>query len=58
VAVRDESTLNSIADSNHSCEIESDYIIDGNRSDSIEINRARKICSLLSFRNETMSNVQ
>ena len=58
VAVCDESSLNSVADSNHSCLIEAEYGVDGNETDSREINRARKIYSLLASRNETMSNVQ
>ncbi len=58
VAVRNESSLNSVADSNHNCIIESEDSINGNESDSRKINRARKIYALLSSRNETMSNVQ
>ncbi len=58
VAVCDESSLNSVADSNHSCSIETEYGVDGNETDSREINRSRKIYSLLASRHETMSNVQ
>jgi hypothetical protein len=55
-ALSDEISLNSIADSNHSCFIEE--FTEENESEVREINRARKIYGLLSSRNETMSNVQ
>ena len=59
VAVRDESSLNSVAASNHYCLIESDgYDDDGNLCEAKETNRARKIYALLSSRNQTLSNVQ
>jgi len=57
-AVCNESSLNSVADSNHSCMIETEYALDGNESEEREINRANKIYRLLSSRNKTMSNVQ
>ncbi len=62
-AICDESSLNSIADSNHTCYIESDevmrvQVMGDNESKVREDNRARKIYGLLSSRNETMSNVQ
>ena len=58
VAVRDDRSLNAVANSNHSCEIVYDYLVGINESDSRDINRTRKIYTLLSSRNETMSNVQ
>eukprot|EP00984_Skeletonema_dohrnii_P031273 scaffold23556_cov111-Skeletonema_dohrnii-CCMP3373.AAC.2 len=56
-ALCDETSLNSVADSNHSCFIETNDFF-GNEDDDIEINRAEKIYGLLSSRNKTMSNVQ
>jgi len=63
-ALCDETSLNSVADSNHSCSIDADYELsmgyhshDENMKDR-EINRAEKIYRLLSSRNETSSNVQ
>ncbi len=55
VAVRNESSLNAVADSNHWCLMDIEV---ANQSDSREINRARKIYALLSSRNEILSNVQ
>eukprot|EP00985_Skeletonema_marinoi_P001477 scaffold581_cov127-Skeletonema_marinoi.AAC.28 len=57
-AVCNESSLNEVADSNHSCCIETEYALDGNESEERKINRAEKIYRLLSSRNETSSNVQ
>ncbi len=59
----DKNSLNSTADSNHSCSIDADSIMIENgvslwNSDSREVNRAQKIYSLLSIRNKTMSNAQ
>jgi len=56
-ALCDETSLNSVADSNHSCCIETDNF-SGNNDEDREINRAEKIYGLLSSRNKTMSNVQ
>ncbi|KAK1739025.1 hypothetical protein QTG54_010341 [Skeletonema marinoi] len=56
-ALCDEASLNSVADSNHSCCIETDNF-SGNNDEDREINRAEKIYGLLSSRNKTMSNVQ
>jgi len=62
-ALYDESSLNSVADSNHHCYIDTDFLMmvhnmDLNESEDREINRAHKIYSLLSSRNKTMTNVQ
>ena len=54
----DERSLNAIADSNHSCRIETDY--DGaleyyiNGHECRKMNRARKMCRLLSSTNESL----
>jgi len=60
-ALCDESSLNSVSDSNHSCFIDADYhqmiIMQDNVVEDREINRAEKIYGLLSSRNETVSNV-
>ena len=63
-ALCDETSLNSVADSNHSCSIDAGNELsmgyhshDENMNDG-EINRAEKIYRLLSSRNETSSNVQ
>jgi len=58
IAVCNESSLNSVADSNHSCMIETEYALDGNENEERGINRAKKIYRLLSSRHKTMSNVQ
>eukprot|EP00984_Skeletonema_dohrnii_P036383 scaffold37292_cov155-Skeletonema_dohrnii-CCMP3373.AAC.1 len=56
----DESSLNAASDSNHNCNVP----LTGNPIDRVnsheqgQINRGRKIYSILSNRNETMSNVQ
>eukprot|EP00984_Skeletonema_dohrnii_P020850 scaffold10274_cov88-Skeletonema_dohrnii-CCMP3373.AAC.2 len=57
LALCDVSSLNSVADSNHSCSIETNNF-SGNDDEDREINRAEKIYGLLSSRNKTMSNVQ
>ena len=62
-ALYNGSSLNSVADSNHSCCIEADYdlIVNDmilNESEDREINRAQKIYTLLSIRNKSMSNAQ
>ena len=55
----DESSLNAAADSNHNCNVQVRWnTIAGNSHDQGQINRGRKIYSILSSRNETMSNVQ
>uniref|UniRef100_A0A7S2L9Q1 Uncharacterized protein n=1 Tax=Skeletonema marinoi TaxID=267567 RepID=A0A7S2L9Q1_9STRA len=56
-ALCDEASLNSVADSNHSCCIETDNF-SGNNDEDREINRAQKIYTLLSIRNKSMSNAQ
>ncbi|KAK1739073.1 leucine-rich repeat protein [Skeletonema marinoi] len=61
LALYDESSLNATADSNHTCTV---YIRiwlainDHNSHEQRQINRGWKIYSILSTRNETMSNVQ
>eukprot|EP00984_Skeletonema_dohrnii_P006161 scaffold2199_cov120-Skeletonema_dohrnii-CCMP3373.AAC.2 len=59
LALCDDSSLNSAADSNHTCTV---YLgsndIGYNSHEQGQINRGRKIYSILSSRNETMSNVQ
>ena len=57
LALCDVSSLNSVADSNHSCSIETNNF-SGNDDEDREINRAAKIYGLLSSRNKTLSNVQ
>jgi hypothetical protein len=62
-ALYDGSSLNSVADSNHSCYIKADYdlIVNDtilNNSKDREINRAQKLYTLLSIRNKSMSNAQ
>eukprot|EP00985_Skeletonema_marinoi_P025984 scaffold19645_cov73-Skeletonema_marinoi.AAC.1 len=56
----DDSSLNTVADSNHTCAVDlgSNYIDDYNTHEQVQINRGRKIYSILSYRNVTMSNVQ
>ncbi|KAK1742142.1 leucine-rich repeat protein [Skeletonema marinoi] len=55
----DESSLNAAADSNHNCNVRVRWdSIDDNSHEQGQINRGRKIYSILSKRNETMSNVQ
>lgn len=55
----DESSLNSIADSNHSFTIEPEhYCNHTNGSKNRKINKAKKIYRILSLRNRAMSNVQ
>jgi len=55
----DESSLNAAADSNHTCTLDRRKIIDDyNSHDQGHINRGWKIYSILSDRNEMMSNVQ
>ena len=57
-ALYDESSLNSAADSNHTCSsMDTDHLGVNNR-DVPEDNRAWKIYTILSKRNKTMSNVQ
>ena len=56
-ALYDESSLNSVADSNHSCRIDSNDDM-MNYSKDRDMNRAEKLYRLLSWRNKTMSNVQ
>eukprot|EP00984_Skeletonema_dohrnii_P007208 scaffold2601_cov127-Skeletonema_dohrnii-CCMP3373.AAC.7 len=60
LAMYDESSLNAAADSNHICAVETDFIgiDDYNSHEQGQINRGWKIYSVLSTRNETMSNVQ
>eukprot|EP00984_Skeletonema_dohrnii_P026649 scaffold16013_cov84-Skeletonema_dohrnii-CCMP3373.AAC.2 len=57
-ALCDASSLNSLADSNHTCSIESFQILEENRSEAREINRAQKLYGLLSLRNIVQTNVQ
>mmetsp|Transcript_18720 Transcript_18720/g.37757 ORF Transcript_18720/g.37757 Transcript_18720/m.37757 type:complete len:558 (+) Transcript_18720:46-1719(+) len=56
----DESSLNAVADSNHICTVDLGWKAFDvyNSHEQGQINRCRKIYSLLSSRNETMSNVQ
>ncbi len=59
----DESSLNSVADSNHSCTVtvngfEEFYWNKNSLSNVMADNRGRKIYSILSSRNEVMSNVE
>eukprot|EP00984_Skeletonema_dohrnii_P002831 scaffold968_cov131-Skeletonema_dohrnii-CCMP3373.AAC.7 len=61
LALCDESSLNSVADSNHRCNIRligSSTLRWNNSSQDMGENRGRKIYKLLSSRNKTMSNVQ
>jgi hypothetical protein len=60
LALCDKSSLNSAADSNHTCTLALDWydISNYNWDKQWQINRGRKIYSILSSRNETMSNVQ
>ena len=67
LVVNDDSTLNSVADSNHSCSVylsvnnfwNLNWYESGNElAKDLEKNRALKICMLLSSRNRSMSNVQ
>jgi len=52
----DESSLNSAADSNHICIVVG--CISNNSHPQGQINRAAKVCRLLSIRNQSMSNVK
>jgi hypothetical protein len=57
----DESSLNAVADSNHICTVCGLGYFYWNRNDFSEVmkdNRGRKIYSILSSRNKTMSNVE
>jgi hypothetical protein len=58
----DESSLNSVADSNLSCTLRGSGLGNNrwnmNYSEVVDENRGRKIYSILFFRNKTMSNVQ
>mmetsp|Transcript_18029 Transcript_18029/g.30432 ORF Transcript_18029/g.30432 Transcript_18029/m.30432 type:complete len:156 (+) Transcript_18029:3-470(+) len=56
----DESSLNAVADSNHICTVDLGWKAFDvyNSHEQGQINRCRKIYSLLSSRNATMSNVQ
>ena len=57
----DESSLNSVADSNHSCTVygfDEFYWNKNSWSNVMADNRGRKIYSILSSRNEVMSNVE
>ncbi|KAK1739013.1 leucine-rich repeat protein [Skeletonema marinoi] len=61
LALCDESSLNSVADSNHRCDVRligSLTLCWNNSSQDMGENRGRKIYRLLSSRNKTMSNVQ
>eukprot|EP00984_Skeletonema_dohrnii_P006163 scaffold2199_cov120-Skeletonema_dohrnii-CCMP3373.AAC.4 len=60
LALCDDSSLNSAADSNHTCTVDlgREAFDVYNSHEQGQINRGRKIYSLLSSRNETMSNVQ